>query len=114
MQKPTQPSKRTVEAKQSFENLFHYIESSVKFEFNLAELKEALKPHSCYNDTLYKHLRDKYNNDILIIKRTGTQPVVFYKTVNLSEIATNFCTDADSLDELQKQTILTIARRILR
>lgn len=113
-QKRKQPSSHSVLVQKSFQQLYDYIKNSGKFEFTLEELKNALKPHSCITRTLMKHLHEQFQDDILIVQKVGTQPVVYYKAVNLSEVATNFFNNEDSLTDLQKQTVVTIAARILK
>lgn len=67
------------------------------------------------NFVLCRTLKEKYKDDIFISHHRGKEPIFYYKTFDISKICSDWFTgDGDEMDDLQKQTFLNVAAKILR
>lgn len=103
-----------VEVETSFEKVCQYIENSGHFEFSLSDLQNAMQENVLSNKILFRKLKEKYSEDIFISQHRGRQPIIYYKTFKLSQICSDWFCNEDSVDDLEKKTILKVAAQILR
>lgn len=98
-----------------FDKVCKHIEESCQYQFSLRELKDIMKDDLLSNYVLFRMLKEKYKDDIFISHNRGKEPVIYYKTFDISKVCSDWFTgEADEMDDLQKQTILNVAARILR
>ncbi|KAK5638255.1 hypothetical protein RI129_012550 [Pyrocoelia pectoralis] len=98
-----------------FDKVCYHIEESCKYQFSLRELIEIMRDDPLSNYVLFRMLKEKYKDDIFISHNRGKEPTIYYKTFDISKICSDWFTgDGDEMDNLQKQTILNVAARILR
>ena len=58
-------------------------------------------------------LKEKYNEDIFILKHRGRETVIYYKTINLTKICSDWLSKK-SIDTFEKNAVVTFAAEILR
>lgn len=66
------------------------------------------------NRWLFQKLQKKYGDQIMILRHTGREPIIVYKTFNVSKICSNWICDKNSVSDLEKKTIFTVAAEMLR
>lgn len=67
------------------------------------------------NFVIFRMLKEKYKDDIFISHNRGKEPIIYYKTFDISKICSDWFTgDSDSMDDVQKKTILNVSAKILR
>ena len=58
-------------------------------------------------------LKEKYNEDIFILKHRSRETVIYYKTINLTKICSDWLSKK-SIDTFEKNAVVTFAAEILR
>ncbi|XP_045475385.1 uncharacterized protein LOC123686399 isoform X2 [Harmonia axyridis] len=98
-----------------FNQICKHIEESCQYTFSLRELKDIMGDDPLSHFVLFRMLKEKYKDDIFISHHRGKEPMIYYKTFDISKICSDWFTgDGDEMDDLQKQTILNVAVKILR
>ncbi|XP_043279745.1 uncharacterized protein [Venturia canescens] len=106
-------AEREAEVQSAFRQVTEYIEKSQKGKFTAAELDRVMRGKTTY-DRMFQMLMDHYGGDIYILKKRGTDTLIFYRCFSTTKLCGDWYTDPNSLKKKQKEALVNAAAQIIR
>ncbi|XP_045473349.1 uncharacterized protein LOC123679859 isoform X2 [Harmonia axyridis] len=78
-----------------FNQICKHIEESCQYTFSLRELKDIMGDDPLSNFVLFRMLKEKYKDDIFISHHRGKEPMIYYKTFDISNVMIPIMSNAE-------------------